>query len=193
MKFVLTRRNWGQAPPESSAADEAVRREERAPGLWQNGAVMFKLDSADALLATFRPKDRKQVELSPDFTFPLPVHDYVAWTHPGGGRVFLVFATKGGAPTGIVFDTNGGGGGPQMCTWCHCTVAGNGVGLLTATLNGRKRVGVMVCTDLSCAQKLDEQANLTGSSVRPLIEKLIDRMGRFASEVLKIDLSGAGR
>lgn len=155
---------------------------------------MFKLDSEAALLKAFRPKDRKHVELSPDFTFPLAVHDYVAWPHPGGGRVFLVFATRGGAPTGIAFDTNGGSSGvPQMCTWCHSAAVGTGVGLLTATLNGNKRVGVMVCADLSCAKKLEDQANLGGFSPRPAMEKLIERMGRFASDALHIDLSGAGR
>lgn len=155
---------------------------------------MFKLDTADALLDSFRPKDRRQVELSPDFVFPLVVHDYLAWTHPAGGKVFLVFATRGGVPTAIAFDSNGGSAGvPQMCTWCHHSSAGTGVGLLTATLNGRKRVGVMVCSDLSCQQKLEDAANLNGNSVRPMMEKLVERMGRFASEALKIDLSGAGR
>lgn len=155
---------------------------------------MFKLATDSALLDSFRPKDRKQVELPAGVTFPLAVHDYLAWVHPSGGRVFLVFATKGGAPTGIVFDSNGGSSAsPQMCNWCHHASAGTGVGLLTATLNGNKRVGVMVCADLSCQQKLEETANLTGSSVRPQMEKLVERMGKFASDALKIDLSGAGR
>lgn len=155
---------------------------------------MFKLDTEAELLETFRPKDRKHVELSPDFTFPLSVHDYVAWPHPAGGRVFLVFATRGGAPTGIVFDTNGGSSGvTQMCTWCHSSAVGTGVGLLTATVNGRKRAGVLVCSDLGCAKKLEDQANLGGYSPRPAMEKLIERMGKFASDALHIDLSGAGR
>jgi hypothetical protein len=133
--------------------------------------------------------------VSKDLVFPLVVKDYVAWPHPGGGRVYLVFAVPHGAPTGIVFDTNGGGASaaPAMCSWCHCSAPGTGVGLLTATLNGNKRVGVNVCVDLSCAQKLEEAANLSGASVRPAIEKLIGRMGQFAQDALKIDLSGANR
>ncbi|MFT3837477.1 MAG: FBP domain-containing protein [Myxococcaceae bacterium] len=156
---------------------------------------MFKLDSNDALLDSFRPKDRKTVELPTHVTMPLFVRNYLAWPHPAGGRVFLVFSTPGGVPTGIAFDTNGQGVAtvPAMCDWCHYSGPGNTVGLLTATLNNKKRVGVHVCTDLSCQQKLEDDANRSGRSVLPMMEKLIERMGRFASEALKIDLSGAGR
>ena len=154
---------------------------------------MFKLDSQTALLDSFRPKDRQHVELPSDVTFPLVVKDYVAWTHPAGGRVFVVFATPGGVPTGIAFDSNHGGGMPSMCSWCHTSSTGTGVGLLVATVNGKKRAGVLVCSDLSCRDKLEQAANLSGASVRPAMEKLVARIGQFASDALKIDLSGAGR
>lgn len=156
---------------------------------------MFKLDSEQALLESFRPKDRGVVEVAKGLTLPLFVRDYLAWTHPAGGRVYLVFATPGGVPTGIVFDTNGGPGAavPQMCDWCHQSSAGNGVALLTATLNGRKRVGVNVCSDLSCKDKLEDAANRAGFSALDSKKRLVERMGRFASEALQIDLSGAGR
>jgi hypothetical protein len=52
---------------------------------------------------------------------------------------------------------------------------------------------VNVCTDLSCQQKLEDEANRSGRSVLPAMEALLARIGRFASEALKIDLSGAGR
>jgi hypothetical protein len=157
---------------------------------------MFKLDSEADLLDAFRPKDRKAVELTKDISLPRFVRDYLAWSHPGGGYVYLVFATPGGAPTGIVFETNGGGpgpAGPAMCDWCHTSGSGNQVGLLTARFTARKTVGVHVCRDLSCKDKLEDQASRMGRSVLPMIEKLIERMGRFASEALQIDLSGAGR
>lgn len=152
---------------------------------------MFKLDTEAAVLATFRPKDRKVVEFHSDLKFPVIVRDYLAWTHPAGGRVFLVFAIPNGTPTGIAFDTNGGTGPsvPAMCDWCHMSAAGTGVGMLTATVNANKRAGVHVCADLSCRQKIEDAANRSGISVRPALEKLVLRMGRFASEALKIDLA----
>jgi hypothetical protein len=162
-------------------------------GLWENAFIVFKLETRASLVDTFRPKDRPLVELPVDFRFPLAVKDYVAWPHPGGGRVFIVFSIPGGVPTGIAFDSNSGGSMPSMCSWCHTPSVGTGVGLLVATLNSSKRVGVLACCDLSCRDKLEQAANLSGSSVRPAMEKLIARIGQFASDALKIDLSGAGR
>lgn len=155
---------------------------------------MFKLDSEEALLASFRPRDRKHVELTPDVKFPMFVRDYLAWTHPAGGRVFLVFAVPEGVPTGILFDTNGGAAPvPHMCDWCHSPGMGTQVGLLTAELNSKKRVGVQVCRDLGCNRKLEDEANRSGRSVLPAIERLLAQMARFATEALKVDLSGVGR
>jgi hypothetical protein len=153
-------------------------------------AVMFLLDSSDDLIASFRPKDRKAFEPPPSVTFPLFVRDYLSWTHPAGGYAYLVFAVPGGVPTGIVFETNGGGVAslPQMCDWCHVSSLGTRVGLLTAKVNSKKLVGVHICADLSCKQKLEEEADRAGRSVVPALEKLIARMGRFAHEALKIDL-----
>jgi hypothetical protein len=151
---------------------------------------MFKIDSEEELLKTFRPRDRKHVELTKDLQFPLRATDYLAWVHPSGGRVFLVFAAPKGPPIGLVFDSNGGAGPGvvQMCHWCHGHAAGTGVGLLTAKVNSKRRVGVHVCIDLGCAKKLEDEANRTGESVRPKMQKLIERMGEFASGALGIDL-----
>jgi hypothetical protein len=44
-----------------------------------------------------------------------------------------------------------------------------------------------------CQQKVEEECSRAGKSLRPAMEKLVARMGRFASEALKIDLTGAGR
>jgi hypothetical protein len=156
---------------------------------------MFKLDSEDALRAAFRPKDRESLEVSKEVVLPALVRDYLAWRQPAGAYLYLVFAVPGGVPTGIVFEVNGGADPsvPQMCDWCHTTGVGSGVALLTATLNTRKRVGVHVCADLSCKQKLEDAASRGGYSALPSLQKLVERIGRFASEALKIDLSGAGR
>jgi hypothetical protein len=155
---------------------------------------MFRLDSEEKLLAAFRPKDRGLVELVPEVKLPAIVRHYLAWSHPAGGRVFLVFATPGGAPTGIVFDTSGGGTQvPQMCDWCYSCGTGGQVGLLTARLDAHRRVGLNVCSDLSCMQKIEDEANRSGRAFAPLLDKVVERMGRFAHEALKIDLSYAGR
>ncbi len=154
---------------------------------------MFKLDNEDELLNTFRPKDRSQVDVH-GITFPLIVRGYHAWVHPSGGKTFVVFAAAGDAPTGIVFASNGVGPVvPNMCDWCQCSGPSVQAGMLTATVNAKKKSGVYVCLDLSCREKLEEEANRLGRSAKPAIDKVVARMGKFASDVLKIDLSGAGR
>lgn len=154
---------------------------------------MFKLDSEQDLLTAFRPKDRSVVEVPRDLVLPKFVRNYLAWTHPSGGKVYLVFSVPGGVPTGIVFDVNGGSSNVmQMCDWCHHAGPG-GVAVLTATLNSIKRVGVNVCADLSCQEKLEDAALRGGYSVLPSMQKLVERMGKFASDALNIDLSGANR
>lgn len=155
---------------------------------------MFKLDNEEAFLQAFRPKDRPLVELPADVRFPIIVRSYFAATHPAGGRVFLVFATAKGAPTGIVFDSNGAGPPvPHMCDWCHVTAPRAHTALLTTYVNTKRRVGVHVCSDLSCKDKLEEDADRMGRSAKPAIDMLVARMGRFASETLGIDLGGANR
>lgn len=151
---------------------------------------MFKLDSEDALLAAFRPKDRKHVELTREVKLPMFVRHYLTWQHPAGGKVYLVFATPGGAPTGIVFDSNVSEPSvPQMCDWCHGGAIGGRVGMVTARLNANKLVGVNVCRDLGCKDRLEEEADRNGISAVPMLAALMERIGRFANEGLKIDLT----
>lgn len=150
---------------------------------------MFKLTDEEALGRAFRPRDRRLLELPRGLAFPLVVHDYLAWAHPAGGRVFLVFAAPGGRPVGIAFDTNGQSAAvPAMCDWCRSSALGRQVGLLSTWADGKRRVGVNVCTDLSCKQKLAEAADLGGYSDRPAVEQVIARMARFASEGLGIEV-----
>jgi hypothetical protein len=87
---------------------------------------MFKLDSEAALRTAFRPKDQQTLELPPGVKFPLFVRNYLAWPHPAGGRVFLVFSVPTGVPTGIAFDAESGGstGVPHLCDWCHTSAPG---------------------------------------------------------------------
>ena len=155
---------------------------------------MFKVDDEPSLLAAFRPKDRALVELPVGQKFPMIVRGYTSWVHPAGGRVFLLFATPGGAPTGIVFDvTSPGPTVPHMCDWCHSPSPGAHAGMLTATVNAKKRAGVHVCLDLSCRQKIQDEADRTGKSPQPALDRVITRMGKFAQDALGIDLSGANR
>jgi hypothetical protein len=150
---------------------------------------MFRIETETDLMNAFRPRDRKHVELPPDFRFPHFVRDYVAWSDPSGVHTFLVLQEpKSGRPMGIAFKRDHSGGGvPAMCDWCLSSGSSNSIGLLAAKANSKRIVGVHVCLDLRCSERIETTANLSGRNARDLIRKMMERMERFAREGLGID------
>jgi hypothetical protein len=152
---------------------------------------MFRINTETELLNAFRPRDRKHVELPPGLRVPLFVRDYRAWSDPTGIRTFLVLTEpRSGRPMGIAFRRDQQGGASlvsHMCDWCHTTGPSNEIGLLTADANSRRRVGVNLCLDLRCGEKLEMAANLAGRNPRELTRRLMERMVRFAHEGLGIE------
>jgi hypothetical protein len=74
-----------------------------------------------------------------------------------------------------------------MCDWCHAYGSSDEIGLLTAEASSKRRVGVHLCLDLRCGEKLETAANLAGRNPRVLAGRLVERMVRFAQEGLGID------
>ncbi|RKH35769.1 hypothetical protein D7Y13_04340 [Corallococcus praedator] len=150
---------------------------------------MFRIETEKEFLRAFRSRDRKYVEPPRGTGFPLFVRDYFAWVDPYGVRVFLVFTAPGGKrPTGIAFRRDQQGDKsqvPQVCDWCRTSTAE--IGLLTTDVDSKRRVGVNLCMDLRCSERLESMTNLAGRSVLNDNRKLIERMSRFASEALGID------
>jgi hypothetical protein len=141
---------------------------------------MFELTTESALLATFRPRDRSRVELSRDVRLPVTVEHYLTWAH--GRRLYLVFALPGAAPKGIVFESDRAGPAvPHMCDWCQQVGLGAHVGLLTARRDRERTVGVLVCSDLGCGERIEFVANRAGVDAGPAMLSLLRRMDRFAA------------
>ena len=161
---------------------------------------MFKLDSEQDLVETFRPRDRSHLRAHPatvprEVKYPLFVRDYFSWTDPSGFHAYVVFNVGKGAPTGIAFRRAQGGGEPvaHMCDWCHSFGTSNTIGLMTTDMGSKKRVGVNLCLDLNCRARVNETADLRGQNGVEASRKLLERIGRFAQEALGIDLSGDDR
>lgn len=156
---------------------------------------MFLLEDDRALINAFRPRDRRLIEMPADVSFPFFVRDYLAWTETSGARVYLIFAEPGSRrPIGIIFrrDTSGGAPIAQMCDWCHSYGSSNEVGLLTTDASNKRRVGVHLCLDLRCKDKLEDAANRSGHHPLPVLERLQERMFRFAHEALGIESQHTG-
>jgi hypothetical protein len=79
-----------------------------------------------------------------------------------------------------------------MCDWCHASGSSNEIGMLTTVASSKRRVGVNVCLDLRCAEKLEDVARMTGRNQIELASALNERMLRFVREGLGMDFAGAG-
>jgi hypothetical protein len=151
---------------------------------------MIRIASEAQLLESFRDLDRDEVEISKDLHFPMLVKDYLTWSDPGGHRVYLVFSEPGHkTPLGVVFRRSSSGAvPPQMCEWCHSVRGGDGVMLLTATASSQKRVGIHLCRDLSCKDKVESAPGANdfpeSLSSRERTQRILQRMSQFARRAI---------
>jgi treble-clef zinc-finger protein len=154
---------------------------------------MFRIETEKELLSAFRSRDRKYVELPKGTQLPLFVRDYLAWVDPYGVRVFPVFTAPGGKrPTGIAFRRDQQGDkalAVRVCEWCRASGSSDQIGLLTTDVDSKRRVGVNLCLDLRCNERLEAAMNMAGRSVLDENKQLIERMSRFASEALGMEFS----
>ncbi len=151
---------------------------------------MFLIQSETDLLNAFRPRDRRVMDAPKDLQSPLYVRDYFAWVDPSGVRVYLVLQDpRSKRPLGIAFrrDAKATPGVMMgMCEWCHSVGSADEIGLLTTDKSSKKIIGVGLCRDLRCQEKLEEQANLSGRSPVEPKKRMLERMERFAREGLGI-------
>lgn len=119
---------------------------------------MARTLTADELIAAFRPRDRREVELPTELRFPLALDPFVTW-HVGP-RAFLVLPSQGEGerpPMGLVFHRDASGPAmPAMCEWCHATRGRGEVTLLSCEVTHRRYVGLYLCRDLGCGKRSDD-------------------------------------
>lgn len=151
---------------------------------------MFRLEHEDDLLEAFRPRDRKHVELPPGRRYPFTCLDYFAWASEHGERIFLLFkAPSEQLVTGITFRRDNASSSdptPRVCHWCLAFGSARTIGMLSADVNSKRKVGVYVCLDLGCRERVEEDANRRGKPVREAVAVLLEKMAKFSREALGI-------
>ena len=154
---------------------------------------MFRIETEKELLNAFRSRDRKHVELPKGTKLPLFVRDYLSWVDPYGVRVFLVFTAPGSKRlTGIAFRRDQQGDktlAVRVCDWCRNASGGDQIGLLTTDVDSKRRVGVNLCLDLRCNERLESTTDLAGANLQEAIRQMTERMARFATEALGMEVS----
>ncbi len=157
---------------------------------------MLLIRNAHELLEAFRPRDLRIFELPDESAFPLLVRDYRAWEETGGARVYLVYEDPhSGRARGVVFRQTKPGARAivsHMCDWCHSYGSTAEIGLMTAEESARRTVGIMVCRDLRCRERIEEAGDLAGRDTNLAKRRLLERIARFAREALNIDSAAAG-
>ena len=123
---------------------------------------MFRISDKTELLNLFRDIDKDSVEIPLELKFPLAVVDYFAWREPSGHRTYLVLEDKvGGAPIALTFErTKNSEAVPMMCNWCHAVRPASDVALMTVSVTNRKRIGLYLCSDISCKTNVLESPSV---------------------------------
>ena len=152
---------------------------------------MEEIKSEEELLNSFRPRDRKFVEIPSDMTFPFLFSYYLAWTVSSQARVFLVYKRPSWKhPVAVSFRrTPSSAGAPAggMCDWCHSVGGSDQVGLLSLTVDAQTSVGFMLCLDLGCINRLETVAELSGKDFGKLSKSLLEKITKFFEHNLQIE------
>lgn len=130
--------------------------------------------------------------LPEDLKFPVELDPVLVWLEPSGARVYLLaHRSHWETPVGIAFrrDQRGSSSSPpRMCDWCLSTGTSDQIGLLTASVDARRRVGVNLCLDLGCMRKLEGFAEASGMKLEGVSARFFERMERFFRLALEIEL-----
>lgn len=152
---------------------------------------MFKIQNESELRQCFRDSERNEVLLNEALHFPVFVKDYLTWLEPSGVRAYLVFKGESfKAPLGMIFrrDQTMGPSVAAMCEWCHSVRSGNEIGILTVQTQKRKRLGISLCRDLSCAEKIRSTPGASDFnstlSTQERLSRLAQKMTLFAQREL---------
>lgn len=149
----------------------------------------FQINSEEELFNTFGDKDQSRVLMPQGLTYPINAQHYLAWRESSGNYVYMVFKKpKWQKPMGLVFKRPTSGAeltGARHCDWCLSYGSSDQVSMLGLKLNSRQSIGILLCTDLNCATRLETAAELSGKSFERLIGQLYERIGKLYDSVLR--------
>lgn len=147
---------------------------------------MIRIQSEKQFIDAFREIDRPEVQIPPEITFPFLLRDYMAWTESSGHRTYLLFNDEDSKNVlGVVFKrTQEPADAPvKMCEWCHSVRGGGRVGMLSVKIDQNRLIGLHLCRDLSCREKIEDLPgahDLMEEKDRTLRGRLLmDRMKKF--------------
>jgi hypothetical protein len=148
----------------------------------------FEINTENDLLNAFPLDDQKKLVLPSKFVFPLRTDHYFSWTSPDGYYAYLVFKKpEWPQPRGVVFRgrNKGDAQSASMCDLCHSFGSANEIGMMLTSVTHKKTIGMMLCLDLNCIDKLETLAAISGRNFEQLAEKVCERLSSFFENTLK--------
>jgi hypothetical protein len=145
----------------------------------------FQIQSETELVSLFGEKEQRRVILPANTQFPIKAQYYYAWKESSGVYTYLVFKKPSwDKPRGLLFKrtrvtTRMAG----MCDWCLSIGSSDQVGMLGLDVNSRQSIGMILCTDLGCIERLQEASVLSGKNFDKLAQGLITKIEKLYENV----------
>lgn len=142
----------------------------------------FTIASKQELIHVFRDRDQKKLILPDHLNFPATVSSYLTWSESSGVYTYLVFKLPNwDTPRGIAFKKIHHSGEPtgNLCNWCHAYGSSDEIGLMSVTLTSKTSASYLLCKDLSCVDKIHDQANRAGKNPHRHLIELYSKMEKL--------------
>lgn len=146
----------------------------------------FSIDSEKELVQAFRLRDQKKLILPEKLKFPLNVRSYFTWKEPSGVYTYLVMKLPNwDLPRGVAFKRTPSSGEPVggLCSWCNAYGSSEDIGMLSVTMSSTVSVSYLICQDISCIEKIEDMATLSGKNPEKYIAELYYRMGKMFENI----------
>lgn len=147
---------------------------------------LFTISSEQELILSFRNHDQKKLILPEKLKFPLNVRSYFTWKEPSGVYTYLVIRLPNwDTPRGVAFKRTPSTGEPVggLCSWCNAYGSSEDIGMMSVTMSSSVSVSYLICQDISCIEKLEDAATLSGKDPEKYIAELYHRMGKMFENI----------
>lgn len=144
--------------------------------------VSFHISSEQELINTFRLRDQKKLVLPEKMKYPFNVRSYFTWKEPSGVYTYLVFKLPNwDMPQGVAFKRTPSTGEPVggLCSWCNAYGTSDDIGMLSVAMSANVSSSYLICHDLSCIEKIEDMAAMSGKDPGKYIETLYYRISKL--------------
>ncbi|WP_413288597.1 FBP domain-containing protein [Bdellovibrio sp. HCB337] len=151
-----------------------------------NREILFSIESEEDLVKAFRSRDQKKLVLPENLQYPLNVRSYFTWKESSGVYTYLIFKRPNwDLPRGVAFKRTPPSAEPTggLCNWCHAYGTSDQIGLLSVAMSAEVSSSYLICQDLTCIEKIEEECARSGKDPEKYIEELYRKMTKLFENI----------